>query len=478
MIKIRAPQKIVLLILCLGPLYGQKDKVFDEALMQLRSAGLPFSRGLNEFAKGHNENAAAAFQECVQKMPGHVYAHYYLANLFYIQKDFQKSLFHMEQAVGQFDFMKELGEYADKLGGRKIDSFQRMMETEWDSTNSCRELRRLETLSAEISHDLTAKEYLAQERKRIQDRQKAHYLYFFGNVLFQLQRFPEASQKYKDAIEINPRHAGAYNNLAAIFYLAKEFPAALAHLERAEQQGLEDNLNLKLKHLVYEALGRPTEGILQEDLSPDVGNDIGVLRLALAFNPKEGMLPPLYENCYIIFSKKSKQAVIIDPGVQDSRIDDFIQERNLKVGAILNTHDHPDHTGADGYFSGLFGAPVYASKIDAKNLTPPPDTFLADGETLDFDGLSIRVFQTPGHTRGSLCFWIGNFLFSGDTLFRNDIGKVWPENKGEIEKVRAALVRSIKEKLLVLPDRTRVCPGHGRASTIAEEKTDNPFLKK
>jgi glyoxylase-like metal-dependent hydrolase (beta-lactamase superfamily II) len=411
-------------------------------------------------------------------MPRHVYAHYYLANLFYIQKNFQKSLHHMEQAVGQFDFMKDLSDYADQQEGKKIDSFQRMMETEWDSTSSCRELRRLETLSAEIAHDLTEKELLAQQRKRIQDQQKAHYLYFFGNVFFQLQRFPEAAQKYKEAIEINPRHASAYNNLTAIFYLNKEFPAAMACLERAEQQGLEDNLNMQLKHLVYEALGRPTEGILREDLSPQADNDIGVMRFALAFQPREAMSPPLYENAYIVFSKKSGQTVIVDPGVNDCRMDDFIRERNLKVRAILNTHEHPDHTGADGYFSGLFGAPVYASKIDAKNLTPPPDTFLADGETLDFDGLSIRVFQTPGHTRGSLCFLIGDFLFSGDTLFRNDIGKVWTEDKGEIDKVRNDLVRSIKEKLLVLPDRTRVCPGHGRTSTIAAEKAGNPFLKK
>jgi glyoxylase-like metal-dependent hydrolase (beta-lactamase superfamily II)/Tfp pilus assembly protein PilF len=469
---------LVALFLADMPLHGEKDKSLEEAWGQLKSAEPHFSQGLKEFRESRYENASAAFQKCVQEMPRHAYAHYYLANLFYIRGEYQISLSHMEMALGHFNFMQELSDYAGKLKNKKIDSYQQMLTTEWDNNTDCRTRREIESFADQLSVDKAQVEILGKKQQNISVRQKAHYLYFAGNILFQLKRFSEASEKYREAIELNPGHVSAYNNAAAISYMAGDHRAALIYLERAEEQGLEDNLNLTLKQLVYEALGRPTEGILQEDLSLGAENDLGVMRFALAFRNEKDMLPPLYENCYVVYSRKSKEAVLIDPGVPDSRIADFIRKRNLEVRAILNTHGHEDHSGADKHFAGLFGAPVCAHKKDAGYFAVPPDRYLEDGETVSYDGFAVRVFHTPGHSPGGLCFSIGNFLFSGDTLFKNDIGKVWTKDANKIKKVRETLVRNIKEKLLVLPGQTRVCPGHGKTSTVADEKADNPFLKK
>ena len=95
-----------------------------------------------------------------------------------------------------------------------------------------------------------------------------------------------------------------------------------------------------------------------------------------------------------------------------------------------------------------------------------------------FDGFSVEVLHTPGHTPGSSCFLVGDYLFSGDTLFKNDICKLPDEAPGKAVEAQRRFVRMLKDKLLVLDDATRVCPGHGPVSTIAEEKRGNPFLSK
>jgi hydroxyacylglutathione hydrolase len=469
---------LVVLFLANVPLQAQEGKSLEEEWKQLKSAEPSFSQGLKEFQANRYDRASSAFEKCIQKMPRHVYAHYYLANLYYIQGDYQRSLLHMEQSLANFPFMQELSDYAGRTKSKRIDSYQRMLDTEWDNTNSCRTSREIESLSGQLADEKSKMEILSTKEQDARVKQKAHYVYFLGNVLFKLNRFSEASQKYQEAIELNPRHASAYNNAAAISYMARDYHAALMLLERAEQHGLEDNLNLTLKHLVYEALGMPTEGILQEDLSPGAESGLGIMRLALAFQKEKGLQPPLFENCYIVYDKRSGQAVIIDPGAPDPRISEFIKRRSLEVKAILNTHGHEDHVSADTYFSGLFGVPVCANKKDAEYFAAPPDKYIHGGETLSYDGFQVQVISTPGHTQGSLCFLIGDYLFSGDTLFKNDIGKVWADGPDETRKVQKMLVENIKDRLLTLPGPTHVCPGHGKTSTIADEIVKNPFLKK
>lgn len=469
---------LVFFLIAGSMLLGQDKSRLEEGWKRLRSAEPSLSDGLKEFNAGRYERASDAFRKCLRIMPGHAFAHYYLANLSYIGGGFAEALVHMEEALAALPLMYEIQDYGLSVKRQSLGATLQALQTDPEQ-RICRELREIESMSAEIATKQNALEVQAEKKRGGRDRQTAHYLYFMGNVLFQLQRPAEAYEKYQKTIALDPRHVSAYNNAAAILYLAGEAPAALALLEKAEGQGLEDNLNLKLKHLIHEALGEPTEGILQEDLSPDGEGDLGVRRFALAVKVEGAAHSPLYENCYIVYSRTTGQAILIDPGAEDPRIEGFVQERGLAVKAILNTHGHGDHTAADGHYAEVFGAPVWIHRQDARALNVPIEGYLEDGQKFGPDGLTVRVFHTPGHTKGSLCFLIGDFLFSGDTLFRRDIGVV-SSSKGVAtsDKDRKSMVQSIKDKLLTLPEGTMVCPGHGRTSTVADEKAFNPFLAK
>jgi hydroxyacylglutathione hydrolase len=448
----------------------KEDELFEEAMKQLNSSSSLYSKGVERFEKGDRKGASEAFAECIQKMPRHAYAHYYLANLYYIERDYSSSLACMERALANIDFMQELNAYADEQKSMKFNSLRGTLEEMWNSTNSCRDSRAIEFAYDQIDKEEGDMEIAARKRQKSMKRMKAHYLYFYGNVLLQKQRYNDSLQSYQEAIMLNPQHADAYNNIIAILYLAKEYSKALLFWEEAESHGLDEQLNLKLKVSLYEAMGRPTEGILQEDLAQKGTESLGVVRFCLDFRKEGELSSPLYENCYIVFDQESRSSIIIDPGVKDPRIEDFIRQQGLKVKAILNTHDHADHTGANSFYAQLFSVPICAPKYDAKYYDSPPDRLLEDGAILDYKGLLIHVIHTPGHTEGSLCFLIEDYLFSGDTLFKNDIGKIWAED------VRKKLLLAIKKKILVLPGRTIVCPGHGKTTTIAAEKANNPYF--
>lgn len=468
---------VLLMLLAAGPLRGRDDNPLEDAWKRLRSATPLFSKGVKDFDEGRHERASAAFMKCLAAMPEHAPARYYLANLSYIGGDFAQALAHMEEALTALPLMFELQDYAISVKRQGLDATLQALNADPEH-RICRELREIESIADEIDTRKNALEAQAENKRADRRRQTAHYLYFAGNVLFRLQRPADAYEKYQKAIALDPRHVSAYNNAAAILYMAGDAPAALALFRKAENEGLEDNLNLKLKHLIHEALGEPTEGILQEDLSPGGEGDLGVMRFALAVNGGGASPAPLYENCYIAYNRTTGQAILIDPGIEDPRIEDFVRERGLAVRAILNTHGHGDHTGADRHYAEIFGAPVWIHRQDARALDVPIEGYLEDGQAFGPDGLTVRVIHTPGHTKGSLCFLIGDILFSGDTLFRHDIGVVSSSN-GVVtsNKDRKSMVQSIKDKLLPLPGGTRVCPGHGRTSTIAEEKAGNPFLR-
>jgi hydroxyacylglutathione hydrolase len=468
---------LALLVLLTAPFIGAEDTAVKEAWDRLPAAERCFQRGLKEFQAGRSEAAAKDFEKCLQEIPRHAFARYYLANIAYVANDMQKALDDMTRAIGDFDFMQALNDYAVKQKSKTYDSYARMMAEEWDATTSCRTRRELEALYGEVTDAKSKQELQLADQMAARSRQKAHYLYFLGNIHFQLKRFPEAARSYEEAIALNPRHANAYNNLAAIFYLAGEPGKALGYLEEAERQGLGDNLNLKLQDLVYGALGRPTAGILREEIATGPGSDLGIVRFALAYISKDPLRPPIYENGYVLFSRSTREAVLIDPGVEDPRIDEFVRDRSFKVKAILNTHGHEDHAGADSYYSRLFRAPILIRAEDAGALATAPAGTLSDGQVLSYDGFAVKVMHIPGHTPGSVCFLAGGALFSGDTLFKGDIGLVAAETPEKTGTLQSGMVRDIRNRLLVLPDATRVCPGHGRTSTIADERATNAFLK-
>ncbi|MBO8129123.1 MAG: MBL fold metallo-hydrolase [Peptococcaceae bacterium] len=195
----------------------------------------------------------------------------------------------------------------------------------------------------------------------------------------------------------------------------------------------------------------------------------------------------LQANCYIIGCDKTKQAFIIDPGDEPEKILAAVRSLGVTVAGILLTHGHADHIGAASAVKKSLNCPVYIHPEDSAMLTDSklnlssflgrdtvleaPDHTLTDGQGLHAGEMELTVAHTPGHTAGGVCFIANGVIFSGDTLFAGSIGRTDLPG-GEME----TLIASIKNKLLVLPDETRVYPGHGPLTTIGEEKRNNPFL--
>ncbi|HVJ50448.1 MBL fold metallo-hydrolase [Desulfitobacterium sp.] len=193
-------------------------------------------------------------------------------------------------------------------------------------------------------------------------------------------------------------------------------------------------------------------------------------------------------NCYILSCPETKKAVVIDPGAEGKRIHSWVLEKGYQVEYILLTHGHLDHIGAVDELRDAFDAKVGIHARDAdmlidgqKNLSTymgssiemkPADFLLKDGQTITIGQITLTVLATPGHTLGGVCFLTSDGLISGDTLFAGSIGRTdFPG--GSLEQ----LLDGINQKLMVLPEETRVFPGHGEETTIGREKRENPFLK-
>jgi glyoxylase-like metal-dependent hydrolase (beta-lactamase superfamily II) len=189
----------------------------------------------------------------------------------------------------------------------------------------------------------------------------------------------------------------------------------------------------------------------------------------------------LSTNCYVATSQQTKEAIIIDPGMDFSsevqQILDYITQGALKVKFIVNTHGHSDHISCDAIFQEKYNVPICIHKLDAPSIDGlnkgkfPANVFLEDGSLIEFGCESLKVMHTPGHTPGSICLLGERLVFTGDTLFAGGIGRTdFPE--GSLSDMRLSL-----QKLVRLPDYLLIYPGHGAASTIGEEKRVNPFLK-
>ncbi len=183
------------------------------------------------------------------------------------------------------------------------------------------------------------------------------------------------------------------------------------------------------------------------------------------------------QNVYIVYNKNTKDALIIDPGKADPSIEEFITIEKLKVRKILNTHGHGDHIGGNRYYSDLYKVDIIGpagdkSRYSGRNSKNRPHRFISSEDTsLSAGSLKLTIISTPGHTAGSICFLTGNYLFSGDTLFYESIGRT---STDEAERLQ---IDGIKKKLLTLPDSTEVFPGHGSSTTIGYEKRHNKFLQ-
>jgi glyoxylase-like metal-dependent hydrolase (beta-lactamase superfamily II) len=211
-------------------------------------------------------------------------------------------------------------------------------------------------------------------------------------------------------------------------------------------------------------------------------------------------------NCSILGDPETHEAIVIDPGDEVDRILAAIAKHGLKVCAIVNTHAHIDHVGGLRKLHDVTGAPVFMHRDDLElyrhldrqahwlGIRPPAtadvDQFLREGDLIRWGAYEARVVHTPGHTQGSVSLYLpfekaaleqlarkaqagdeAPWLFAGDTLFAGSIGRtdLWGGSM-------PAILASIQEKLLALPDETIVFPGHGPSTTIGEERETNPFL--
>jgi hydroxyacylglutathione hydrolase len=199
-------------------------------------------------------------------------------------------------------------------------------------------------------------------------------------------------------------------------------------------------------------------------------------------------------NAYILAEESGSQAVVIDAPPEPDAIGAVLIQHDLTLTAVVLTHGHIDHTGGSGELARATGASVYVHPDDdfltlhpveqlraMFGMTPPgvydvPERFqsLSDGDRIGLAGLEFEVRHTPGHTPGHCCFYLEHeeTLLSGDQLFAGSIGRTdFPYGSHQ------ALMTSMAEKVMVLPDETRVLPGHGPETTIGRERTGNPFLQ-
>lgn len=187
-------------------------------------------------------------------------------------------------------------------------------------------------------------------------------------------------------------------------------------------------------------------------------------------------------NCYIVYSEDKKDAVIIDPGDGFEEIKCKVTEYGVNPAGILLTHGHFDHIGAAEQLKRYYNIPVYAYEAEREILTTEKnlggmvgmkglfleaDYYVRDNQIVSFGGMDFKVLSTPGHTIGSCCYYLESeeILFSGDTLFYCSHGRTdFPTGS------QSAIIRSIRDRLLVLKDDVIVYPGHEGETTIGYER--------
>lgn len=196
----------------------------------------------------------------------------------------------------------------------------------------------------------------------------------------------------------------------------------------------------------------------------------------------------LQVNSYLVYDEETKKGFIVDPGGVNAGLLQKVEEEDIDILYIILTHGHGDHIGGVGVHQQAFPkAKLVACKKEEAFLKEPSlncsketcgvsisldaDLYVEDKDTLNIGNLTLHFIETPGHTPGGMCILVEGYLFSGDTLFAQSIGRTdFPMGS------YSQLIDSIKTKLFLLPDETKVFPGHMGTTTIGYEKRHNPFV--
>lgn len=196
---------------------------------------------------------------------------------------------------------------------------------------------------------------------------------------------------------------------------------------------------------------------------------------------------PLDVNCYVVYDSETKKAFMVDPGGVSKALTSFVETQRLDVEFIILTHAHGDHIGGVEEYREKFHAPLYAHKDEGillrdarfnfsagtlgRKVVLEADRYLTDGEEIPFEGRTIKIIHTPGHSPGGICILIESWLFCGDTLFAGSVGRTdFPLCDGK------AMFEAIRNKLFTLDPEVMAFPGHGPSTTIGAEKLYNPFF--
>ncbi|WP_408954821.1 MBL fold metallo-hydrolase [Natroniella sp. ANB-PHB2] len=194
-------------------------------------------------------------------------------------------------------------------------------------------------------------------------------------------------------------------------------------------------------------------------------------------------------NCYIVADEGTKEAVVIDPGAEANKILEVVNNNELQVRYVINTHGHSDHIGANLDIIEATGAELLIHQDDAEFLrdpelnlscfigqlgkeleSPPADRLLREGEQIKVGNLIFKVIHTPGHTPGSMCLRLEDILFSGDTLFAMGVGRV------DLPRSSHQALKNSLTKILAVEDNLKLYPGHGPSSTLEEAKVKNSYI--
>lgn len=194
--------------------------------------------------------------------------------------------------------------------------------------------------------------------------------------------------------------------------------------------------------------------------------------------------PPIGNNNYLIIDEASKEAALIDCSAVDKDIEKAVKENGAVLKYILLTHGHFDHVAGirnnpdvkvvmhEADLGWLKKVNQYMPMFGMPEMTIPQiDVFVKDGDIIKLGDLEIKVIHTPGHTQGGVCYLADGKLFSGDTIFRESVGRCDLEG-GNFDRI----VESIENKIFTLPPETLIYPGHGRMTSVEWEKEHNRFM--